>query len=90
MDATAWFAWLQFLQALALTYATSEGKDARALGYLNVALTLASTPRVTAADLYALMDEYKAKVANNVPTTAAELEELDQRLAALSQAIQAT
>lgn len=83
-----WFAWLQFMQALLLAYGTSQGKDVRALGYLKVAIALSMTPQVTDEALRALMEEYQAKVANQEPTSAAELEELDQRLADLSEGIQ--
>lgn len=83
-----WFAWLQFMQALAMAYATSQGKDVRALGYLRVAINVVGTPQATDEQLRALMEEYGEKVANQAPTTAEELEALDKRLAELSGAIQ--
>lgn len=82
------FAWLQFVQALATAYATSQGKDARALGYLRVATGLVNSQHATDAELQALMVEYQQKVANQTPTTADELTALDLALAQASSAIQ--
>jgi hypothetical protein len=84
------FAWLQFVQALATAYATSQGKDARALGYLRVATGLVNGQQATDAELHALMTEYQQKVANQTPTTADELTALDLALAQVSGQIQAT
>jgi hypothetical protein len=80
--------WLTFVQSLATAYATSQGVDIRALGYLRVATGLVTGQQPTDAELQALMDEYTAKVAGQTPTTAEELQELDARLAARSAAIQ--
>lgn len=80
--------WLNLVQTLATAYSTSQGKDVRALGYLRVATGLVTGQQVTDAELQALMDEYSAKTANQTPTTAEELQELDARLAGRSAAIQ--
>jgi len=82
------FAWLKFVETLATAYATSQGKDVRALGYLRVVTTAITGQQVTDADLAALMDEYSSKVASGAPTTAEELAELDARIASVSAAIQ--
>jgi uncharacterized Rossmann fold enzyme len=82
------FAWLQFVQTLATAYATSQGKDIRALGYLRVITTAVTSQQVTDAEIKALMDEYSAKVASGAPTTSEELAELDARIDAASAAIQ--
>jgi hypothetical protein len=82
------FAWLTFVQSLATAYATSQGKDVRALGYLRVVTTAITGQQVTDADLKALMDEYSAKVASGATTTTEELAELDARIASTSAAIQ--
>jgi hypothetical protein len=81
--------WLAFIQALVSAYETSQGKDLRALGYLRVATGLVAGQRATDADLEALAFEYSSKVENQIPTTPEELTELDARLAAQSEAIQA-
>lgn len=80
--------WLTIIESLASAYATSQGKDVRALGYLRVATGLVIGQRATDAELQALVDEYSAKVANQKPTTVEELQELDGRLAGRSAAIQ--
>lgn len=80
--------WLTIIESFASAYATSQGKDIRALGYLRVASGLFTGQPVTDAQLQSLLDEYQAKVAGNVPTTAGELQELDARLAGRSTAIQ--
>lgn len=80
--------WLSIIESLATAYATSQGVDIRALGYLRVATGLVTGQQTTDAELQALIDEYKAKTANGTPTTAAELQELDARLAGRSAAIQ--
>lgn len=80
--------WLTIIDSFASAYATSQGKDVRALGYLRVATSLVTGQQATDSELQALMNEYSAKVANQTPTTAAELQELDARLAARSGAIQ--
>jgi hypothetical protein len=82
------FAWLTFVQSLATAYATSQGKDVRALGYLRVATNVVNGQRATDADLEALIGEYTEKVASGAPTTTEELAELDARLGATSAAIQ--
>jgi hypothetical protein len=82
------FAWLQFVQALATAYATSQGKDLRALAYLRLVTTVITGQHATDAELQALMEEYGAKVGGQVPTTVEELQELDARLASRSAAIQ--
>lgn len=81
-------AWLSFVQTLANAYATSQGKDVRALGYLRLITTAVTGQQATDSELQALMDEYSAKVTNQTPTTVEELQELDARLAAASSAIQ--
>lgn len=80
--------WLTIIESFASAYAASHGNDIRALGYLRVATGLVTGQQVTDAELQALLDEYQAKVAGNVPTTAEELQELDARLAGRSAAIQ--
>lgn len=80
--------WLTFIQSLATAYATSSGKDARALGYLRVATGLVTSQHATDAELQALMTEYQQKVANQTPTTPEELAALDAALAEVSAAIQ--
>ena len=80
--------WFNFVQALAAAYTTSQGKDVRALGYLRVAAGLVTGQQATDAELQTLMVEYQQKVANQTPTTSAELAELDAVLAARSGAIQ--
>lgn len=80
--------WLTVIQSLADAYASSQGKDIRALGYLRVATGLGTGQQATDAELQALIDEYSAKVASQTPTTAAELQELDGRLAGRSAGIQ--
>lgn len=85
----SYFAWLQFVQALATAYATSQGKDVRALGYLRVATGLVISQQATDAELQAIEHEYQHKVAHQMPTTADELASLDLALAKVSSAIQA-
>lgn len=85
----SYFAWLQFIQALATAYATSQGKDVRALGYLRLATGLVSGQRATDAEIQSLMAEYQLKVASQTPTTAEELAALDAALAQISGQIQA-
>lgn len=79
-----WTQWLQLASMLAQAYATSQGQDSRALGYLRIVTTQIFTPD----SLAALKAEYQEKVAGNAPTTEAELTELDQRLADQSAGIQ--
>ena len=85
MSLTLWF---NFIQSLATAYATSQGKDVRALGYLRVATGLVTGQQATDAELQTLMTEYQQKVANQTPTTSAELAALDAALAEVSEAIQ--
>lgn len=82
------FAWLKFVEALATAYATSQGKNVRALAYLRVVSNVMTGQQLTDAGLKALEDEYNAKVASGAPTTAEELAELDARIASTSAAIQ--
>lgn len=78
-----YFAWLQFVQALATAYATSRGRDLRALGYLRLAVALFSGQPATRPDLDALIREYTDKIQDGTPTTAAELAALDARSVAI-------
>lgn len=82
------FAWLTFVQSLATAYATSQGKDVRALAYLRVVTTAITGQQATDKELKALMDEYSTKVASGAPTTTEELTALDARIASNSAAIQ--
>lgn len=82
------FAWLTFVQTLATAYATSQGKDVRALAYLRVVTTAVAGQQATDAELQVLMDEYSAKVSSGAPTTTEELTALDARIASTSAAIQ--
>ncbi len=82
-------AWLAIVQALAQAYATSQGKDLRALGYLRVVTNGINGQQLTDAELASLMAEYTTKVAGQVATTTEELTELDARLSTRSAAIQA-
>lgn len=82
------FAWLTFVQTLAAAYATSQGKDVRALAYLRVVTNAVAGQQATDAELQVLMDEYSAKVSSGAPTTTEELTALDARIASTSAAIQ--
>lgn len=84
------FLWLKTLVAFGTAVAESEGKDERAVRYLNLAASLGSVTAATDEDLKELQAKYDAEVANDTPTTASELDAIAARIKARSEAIQAS
>lgn len=82
--------WFEFVARLATAIATAQGADPRALAYLSLLTAGARARTLTDADLTALKTKYEADVAAGTPVTAAQLAELDQRIAGVSAAIQAS
>lgn len=85
-----YFLWLQTLVAFGTAVAESQGKDARAVRYLNLASSLGAATMATNEDLRELREKYEQEVANDTPTSASELDSIAARIAARSQAIQAS
>lgn len=85
-----YFLWLQTLVTFGTAVAESQGKDTRAVRYLNLTASLGAATVATNEDLRELREKYEAEVANDTPTEASELDSIAARIKARSQAIQAS
>lgn len=80
--------WLQLVTGLAAVVAKENGQAPRELAYLEL-LTKASTlVALTDEDLRALKEKYEYEVANDVPTSAEDLQIIVQRIHERGQRIQ--
>ena len=82
--------WAQVIGSFVTAIAESQGKDTRAIGYLKVSTSLASSVSATDAELLALKAKYDAAAAAGTPVTAEELAELKASINSLSDQIQAS
>lgn len=85
-----WYLWLNLLSTFGTAVAESQGKNDRAVRYLKLATSIGGATVATDEDLRALKQKYEEEVANDTPTDASELDSIAARIAARSQAIQAS
>lgn len=80
--------WAEFAAGLINAVAAAAGADERSLRYLSLLSLGARARSLTDQDLAELKTKYEAEVAAGTPVTAAEIDELDARIAAASAKIQ--
>ena len=80
--------WLPLVTNLAGIVARESGVAPRELAYLQFLTNAANLVALTDADLAELKAKYEAEVAADTPTTASDLTELAERIAARSAGIQ--
>lgn len=80
--------WAHLVSTLASSVAAANGSDARALAYLSLLSLGLRAGSLTNADLQALKDQIEEDVDNERPVTREELNDIDARIKAASDAIQ--
>lgn len=82
--------WLQLITSFATIVARESGAAPRELAYLDAAMSIAKLKTATDSDLEELRLKYEAEVAEDLPTTPDELDEIIQRIEERGKRIQGT